>query len=153
MTKGLALFIIMLVLDATACGGVSEPQAQTPTAPSLLITNKLAHDSVYLSWTSFNGRLLSADTVGPGVSRRCARLQPVAIDSAHWSLTATEVVGGQPLTSIFGSNWYHVGDLRAVEAVVSSSGQLRSPDILVWDSLTAVSGVVTGQTLEIPPHC
>lgn len=152
MTKTFALFIIMLVLD-TGCGGVSDPQTQTPNAPSLLITNKLARDSVYLSWTGADGRLLSADTVGPGVSRRCSRLQPVVSDSAHWALTATEVVGGLPLTSILTSNWYHVGDLRAVEAVVSSSGQLRSPDILAWDSATAVGGVVTGQTLEIPPHC
>ena len=143
----------LLLFGVIACdGGVSDPQPAT--APSLLITNNLLYDRVYVAWNGADGQLLFKDSVGPGLSRRCVHLQPVATDSAQWRLTASEMVDGVRLTSFATSYWFHVGDLRAFEIVVlSTSAQRQSPTIVLWDSAMAANGPVDGRTRETPPHC
>ncbi len=153
MMKLIRLMAALLLFGLIACdGGVSDPQPAT--APSLLVTNNLFRDRVYVAWKGPDGQLLLKDSVGPRLSRRCVRLQPVATDSAQWTLTASEIIDGVPLTSIAISYWFHVGDRRAFEIVVlSGSAQRQSPTIVPWDSAMAVDGPVEGQTRETPPHC
>jgi hypothetical protein len=151
LTIGLFCFIPLLVL-VNACGGTGTSEPRIPLAPSLLISNALVGDKVYVAWNDASGSRLSTDSVGPGLSNRCIRLRPVDADSAQWTLTATESVAGVRLTSTVISYWFHPGDVRAAEALVISSQQ-GSPTILAWDSAAAVGGPVYGQNREIPPHC
>ena len=144
---------VALLLGLVACDGSTAPQPVTH--PSLLVTNNLAHDWVYVVWMGAHGQVLFADSVGPKVSRRCVRLQPVAADSAHWTLTAGESSEGSTLTSAVMSPWYQVGDLRALGVLVSSALPRQSPNIVVWDSVGVMGafGPLPAQTLEVPPHC
>ena len=145
---------VALLLGLIACDGATAPQSVTN--PSLLITNSLAHHWVYVVWKGADGQVLFADSVGPRVSRRCVRLQPVATDSAQWTLSASEWSEGSTLTSAVTSYWYHPGDLRAIGVLVSSALPRQSPNIVVWDSvmvMNAFAAPVSGQTLEVPPHC
>lgn len=141
---------VPLFVVVTACGGTSEPRISL--GPSLLITNTLDNEKVYVVWNDASGARLGTDSVGPRVSNRCVRLRPVNADSAQWTLTATESVGGVRLTSTVTSYWFHPGDVRAAEVLVISSQQ-ESPNIMAWDSASAVQGPVYGQTREVPPHC
>ena len=143
-------YFFPLLVVVNACGGASDPRS--PLTPSLLITNTLVNDKVYVEWNDAADRHLSTDSIGPGVSNRCIRLRPVDADSAQWTLTATESVDGVRLTSTVTSYWYHLGDVRASEVLVISSQQ-QSPIILAWDSAAAVNGPVFGQAREVPPHC
>lgn len=142
-------FLPLLVV-VNACGGTTEPR--TVVGPSLLVTNSLVHDKVYVAWNDASGTRLSTDSVGPRVSNRCIRLRPVDADSARWTLTAAEFVDGVRLTSTVTSYWFHLGDFRATKVVVVSSQQ-ASPTIMAWDSASAVNGPVHGQMREVPPHC
>lgn len=139
-----------LLVVVNACGGTTEPEI--PLGPSLLITNALVRDKVYVEWNDASDTRLSTDSVGPGVSNRCIRLRPVDADSAQWTLTATEFVDGVRLTSTVSSYWFHPGDVRAAEVLVISSQQ-GSPSMIAWDSASAVNGPVHGQMREVPPHC
>lgn len=150
-TIGLLCFLPLLVL-VNACGGTGTSEPRIPLAPSLLITNALVSDKVYVAWNDASDSRLSTDSVGPHVSNRCIRLRPVDADSAQWTLTATELVDGVRLTSTVTSYWFHPGDVRAAEVMVISSQQ-GSPTIMAWDSASAVQGPVFGQTREVPPHC
>jgi hypothetical protein len=148
-TVGRFCFLPLLVV-VNACGGTSEPRI--PVGPSLLITNALVSDKVYVAWNDASDSRLSTDSVGPRVSNRCIRLRPVDADSAQWTLTATELVDGVRLTSTVTSYWFHPGDVRAAEVLVLSNQQ-GSPTMVAWDSASAVNGPVFGQTREVPPHC
>jgi hypothetical protein len=143
-------YFLPLLVVVNGCGGAIDPRI--PLAPSLLITNTLVNDRVYVAWNDAADRHLSTDSIGPRVSNRCIRLRPVDADSAQWTLTATESVDGVRLTSTVISYWYHPGDVRAAEVLVISSQQ-GSPTILAWDSAAAVGGPVFGQVREVPPHC
>jgi hypothetical protein len=142
-------FVPLLVV-VNACGGTSEPGISI--GPTLLITNTLDNEKVYVAWHDASGARLGTDSVGPHISNRCVRLRPVDADSAQWTLTATAFVNGVLLTSTVSSYWFHPGDVRAAEALVTSE-QLSSPNIIAWDSASAVNGPVFGQTREVPPHC
>jgi hypothetical protein len=144
-------FVPLLVV-VNACGGTGTSEPRIPLGPSLLITNTLDNDKVYVVWNDASGARLGTDSVGPRISNRCVRLRPVDADSAQWTLTATELVNGVRLTSTVSSYWFHPGDVRAAEALVMSSQQ-ASPNIVAWDSASAVNGPVFGQTREVPPHC
>jgi hypothetical protein len=150
-TVGRFCFLPLLVL-VNACGGTGTSEPKIPLGPSLLITNALVNDKVYVAWNDASDSRLSTDSVGPRVSNRCIRLRPVDADSAQWTLTATELVDGVRLTSTVTSYWFHPGDVRAAEVLVISSQQ-GSPNIMAWDSASAVNGPVFGQTREVPPHC
>ena len=150
-TIWLFCFLPLLVL-VNACGGTGTSEPRIPLAPSLLITNALVSDKVYVAWNDASDIRLSTDSVGPRVSNRCIRLRPVDADSAQWTLTATELVDGVRLTSTVTSYWFHLGDVRAAEVMVISSQQ-ASPIIMAWDSAAAVDGPVFGQSREVPPHC
>jgi hypothetical protein len=143
-------YLLPLLVVVNGCGGTNDPRI--PLAPSLLITNTLANDKVYVEWNDAADRRLGTDSIGPRISNRCIRLRPVDTDSAQWTLTASESVGGVRLTSTVTSYWYHASDVRASEVLVISSQQ-GSPSIMAWDSAAAVDGPVFGQTREIPPHC
>jgi len=142
-----------LLFVATACGESTEPR--TPIGPSLLITNTLTSEHVYVDWNDGLGGLIQSDSVGPGVPKRCIRLQPVVTDSARWIVRATQQQGvGPPLTSSVRSHWFHAGDVRAGEVFVGPApSQFQSPTMVAWDSASAVAGPVAGVTREIPPHC
>lgn len=142
--------VVPLLVVVNGCGGTIGPTI--PLAPSLLITNTLLNDKVYVAWNDAAATRLSTDSVGPRVSNRCIHLRPVDADSAQWTLTATEFVDGVRLTSTVTSYWFHPGDVRAAEVLVISSGQ-GSPSIMAWDSASAVHGPVYGQMREVPPHC
>jgi hypothetical protein len=153
MIKTLHSSLFLSLLVATGCGESTDPKAESP-GPSLLITNTLSAEKVYVTWNDAAGRLLFADSVGPRVSNRCIRLQPVTADSAQWTLKATVILDFSPLISTVTSYWFHPGDRRAAEViVVSAAPQRGSPTIMAWDSASAVNGPVYGETREIPPHC
>jgi hypothetical protein len=152
--KRFRVLLVPLVSAVIQCGGPSDPQYTPGPGPSLLITNKLVGNRVYVTWTDAAGQILTSDSVGPRVSKRCVRLQPVVSDSAQWTVRATESNEGTPLTSSVVSYWYHVGDRRAFEVLVfSATAQSQSPTIQAWDSASAANGPVYGQTREVPPHC
>ena len=144
---------VALLLGLIACDGATGPQPVTH--PSLLVTNNLTNDWVYVVWMGARGQVLFADSVGPKVSRRCVRLQPVPADSAHWTLTAAESSDGSTLSSTVMSPWYQVGDLRALGVLVSSALPRQSPSIVVWDSVGVMGAFapLPAQPLEVPPHC
>jgi hypothetical protein len=142
-----ALGILSLGFTLAACGSSSAPA--NSVGPSVLITNTLVDTYVHVTWADASISPLFSDSIAPRTATRCLRFA-VPRDSARWTIKATESGGGWTSSS---SYWYKVGDRRAWEVLILESSPAGTPQIYAWDSASAVSGLVYGQTREIPPHC
>jgi hypothetical protein len=132
--------VLPLLFVVAGCGGSTAPGNGGNT--SLLMTNKLLDNFVYITWKNGEG-VSGKDSVVPGMTNQCVRF--TAPDSASWIINAAETNGG---TASVGGNWYHPPDRAAWTVIV-----LPGPMIYAWDSAAAASGLVYGQTRPIPQLC
>lgn len=119
---------IALAVLLTACGSSTAPSKAGD--PSLLFTNNLPNDYVYVTWQDGEG-IIGMDSVAPRTTNQCIRFlaQP---DSAKWSVVATEA--GQVSRQSY--PWFNPANRPAWRVVVSSLAP-ASPSILTTEVQTA----------------
>lgn len=119
------IFIFALILTA-ACSSSTAPASKAGD-PSLLFTNNLDSGWVYITWR--DGAVIEGrDSIAPRIASQCVRFtaQP---DSAYWTITARENGGLSTATAPY----FNPESRPAWSVVVSSSGSIGSPQILVKD--------------------
>lgn len=109
---------ILLLLAIAACGSSTDVKAGND--PSLLFTNNLDRDYVYITWQDGNA-IVGRDSIPPHTVGQCVRFtaQP---DSAYWSITATESNpnGLQPATANVTAPYFNPTDRPAWNVTVTS---------------------------------
>lgn len=145
-----SFFCALLVSAVIGCSSSTEPNKAGD--PSLLITNNLPFDYVYVTWQDGNA-IIGRDSVAPMTALQCVRFlaQP---DSAKWIITVTEHSGGSLTWASVGGNWFNPADRPAWNVIVTSQFPPNgTPLIAAWDSAAAVNGPVYGETRAIPKPC
>jgi hypothetical protein len=110
-----------------ACSSSTEPSKAGD--PSLLFTNNLDHDYVYVTWQDGNA-IFGRDSIAPRTANQCVRFtaQP---DSARWVITAGETSPGSPTpTTSQGGNWFNPEDRPAWNVVVNPGSGGGGPQIV-----------------------
>lgn len=87
-----AVLCFVSLVALAACSSSTAPSSAGD--PSLLFTNNLPSDYVYITWKDGNA-ILGRDSIPPRTASQCVRFtaQP---DSAYWSITASETQNGLP---------------------------------------------------------
>ena len=116
---------LVAVVALAACSSSSTGPASKAGDPSLLITNNLQSDYVYITWQD-GAAIIGHDSVAPRTANQCVRFtaQP---DSAYWSITASDPNLG---TSNMTAPYFNPSDRPAWNVVVSE-GTNASPAIVV----------------------
>jgi hypothetical protein len=122
------LSVLFVVLILAACGSSTGPGKAGD--PSLLITNDLTSDYVYITWKDGNA-IVGRDSVAPRTANQCVRFlaQP---DSAYWQATASD--NGRVSTQSYP---YFNPASRPAWKVVVSVNPGNSPSILTTLVATA----------------
>jgi hypothetical protein len=143
--------LVLLILALAACGSSTEPNKAGD--PSLLITNNMPADYVFVTWQDGNA-IIGRDSVAPHTANQCVRFtaQP---DSAKWLIVIMDSqLGVSPdrATSTLGGAWFNPADRPAWDVEVNPIPN-GSPLIFAWDSAAAASGPVYGRMRDIPTPC
>lgn len=124
-----ALPVLLIVAFLGACSSSTEPSKAGD--PSILVTNDLPSDWVYITWKDGLG-IVGRDSVAPRTASQCVRFlaQP---DSAYWEATTVENGYSATVTS---AEWFNPADAPAWSIHVFDGGNPAVPAIL--QSLTDI---------------
>jgi hypothetical protein len=126
--------IIGAALVAAACSSSTSPVSKAGD-PSLLFTNNLPNDYVYITWQDGNA-IIGKDSIPPHTANQCVRFtaQP---DSARWVITASETPpGGSIETSSETAPWFNPAARPAWNVRVDHNAT-GSPSIFASDTTAA----------------
>jgi hypothetical protein len=126
--RGLFAFCLLAIV---ACGSSTEPGKAGD--PSILVTNNLQSDWVYITWKDGQS-VLGRDSVAPRTVDQCVRFlaQP---DSAYWEAIATEKgstgtitsgVAGEP-TEYFNPSSRPAWSLTVLEGALMLATEVATP--------------------------